>query len=186
MASRGILGGLGPAICDAINLLAGFGFDRIFVETVGAGQADVDIMNVADTVLLVMAPGMGDDIQMLKAGLMEIADIYVVNKSDIEGADSLRAQLEALLTMNKKMKDRRIVNTSCILDRGFEELKRAVEQHYFEMLHSGKIAERRKRRKRYFVTKLVMNEVQNVLNSVDIDDLNFEKLVRLLCARFSG
>ncbi len=186
MASRGILGGLGPAVCDAINLLAGFGFTRIFVETVGAGQADIDVMNVADTILLVMAPGMGDEIQILKAGIMEIADVYVVNKSDVEEASFLRGQLEALLMMDESGRSRQIVNTSCVLNKGFEELKMVVEKHYTDMVSSGEMAERRRRRKRYFVTKLVMKEIQELLNSINIDGLNFEEIKKMLCRRFLG
>jgi len=89
MASRGNVGGLSPSIYNSVEFLGRSGYDRIYVETVGAGQSETDIVNLADIVLLLMAPGLGDDVQTMKAGIMEIGDIFVINKSDLPGADQL-------------------------------------------------------------------------------------------------
>src|SRR5919198_905376 len=99
MATRGALGGLCRAAADAVDLMDAAGRDVVFVETVGVGQDEVDIMRVAHTVVVVSVPGLGDDVQALKAGILEVADIHVVNKADREGADRTIAELRAMLTL---------------------------------------------------------------------------------------
>jgi len=101
MANRGAKGGLAHAAADVASVLDAAGFDFIFLETVGAGQAEVDVARVADTVVVVEAPGMGDDVQAIKAGILEIADILVVNKADREGADATIAALKAALELGE-------------------------------------------------------------------------------------
>ena len=105
MGSRGSLGGLAPASMDVVALLKQFKFDVIIIETVGVGQSEIDVMKAADTVLLVLVPGMGDDVQALKAGIMEIADIFVVNKADKEGKERLLAELNMIVDLNKRQLD---------------------------------------------------------------------------------
>ena len=97
MSARGTLGGLSTATADAVKALDAFGKDRILVETVGAGQNEIDIVKTADTVMVLVPPGSGDDVQMLKAGILEIADIFVVNKADLDGADRTVQELRELL-----------------------------------------------------------------------------------------
>jgi len=97
MSARGTLGGLSTATADAVKALDAFGKDRILVETVGAGQNEIDIVKTADTVMVLVPPGSGDDVQMLKAGILEIADIFVVNKADLSGADRTVQELRELL-----------------------------------------------------------------------------------------
>jgi LAO/AO transport system kinase len=97
MSARGRLGGLSTATTDAVHALDAFGKDVVLVETVGAGQNEVDIVRTADTVAVVVQPGSGDDIQMLKAGILEIGDVFVVNKADMDGVDRLIAELEEML-----------------------------------------------------------------------------------------
>lgn len=97
LSARGQVGGLSAATCDLIALLGGFGFSRVILETVGAGQSDVEINSLADCTIVVAVPGLGDGVQAQKAGIMEIADLYAVNKCDLPGADSTRAQIEATL-----------------------------------------------------------------------------------------
>ncbi len=99
MASRGSLGGLAPAAADALTVLEAAAFDVILIETVGVGQAEVDVASLADCVALVLAPGAGDDMQAMKAGVMEIAGAYVLNKADAAGADLLEQHLRALLSL---------------------------------------------------------------------------------------
>jgi LAO/AO transport system kinase len=101
MANRGAKGGLAHAAGDVAAVLDAAGYDFIFLETVGAGQAEVDVARVADTVVVVEAPGMGDDVQAIKAGILEIADILVVNKADREGADATVAALKAALELGE-------------------------------------------------------------------------------------
>ncbi|QKY18854.1 methylmalonyl Co-A mutase-associated GTPase MeaB [Halolamina sp. CBA1230] len=101
MSARGTLGGLSTATSDAIKALDAFGKDRIIVETVGAGQNEVDIVRTADTVVVLVQPGSGDDVQMLKAGILEIGDIFVVNKADMDGASQTVADLEEMLHMER-------------------------------------------------------------------------------------
>lgn len=101
MGSRGSLGGLAPATIDVLNLMKSAGFDVLIVETVGVGQSEIDVMSVADTVLLVLVPGMGDDVQALKAGIMEIADIFVINKADKDGKERLAAEINMIIQLNR-------------------------------------------------------------------------------------
>jgi LAO/AO transport system kinase len=97
VAARGHPGGLGAAVPDICVVLAAFGFERVLVETVGSGQTDVDIKDHADTVVVISVPGLGDSIQAAKAGIMEIGDIYAINKADLPGADRVRSDIEAML-----------------------------------------------------------------------------------------
>src|SRR5215470_7339036 len=126
MASRGSLGGLAASTRDVVRALDAAGFDTIIVETVGAGQAEVEIVRAAHTVLVVTVPGMGDDIQALKAGILEIADIFVVNKADRPGADQTAAELRMLLSLDERRKERAwkvpIVKTSAASGKGVPEL----------------------------------------------------------------
>ncbi|MEF8802384.1 MAG: methylmalonyl Co-A mutase-associated GTPase MeaB [Halolamina sp.] len=101
MSARGTLGGLSTATADAVKALDAFGKDRIIIETVGAGQNEVDIVRTADTVVVLVQPGSGDDVQMLKAGILEIGDLFVVNKADMDGASRTVADLEEMLHMDR-------------------------------------------------------------------------------------
>jgi len=97
LSARGHIGGLNEATCDIIALLGGFGFERILLETVGAGQSDIEVAGMADCTVVVAVPGLGDSVQALKAGIMEIGDVYAVNKSDLPGAETTRQQLEGMI-----------------------------------------------------------------------------------------
>jgi LAO/AO transport system kinase len=115
MASRGSVGGIAETTGDLVKLLDAAGFERVFVETVGAGQAEVDIARTAHTTVVLEVPGMGDDIQVIKAGIVEIADIFVVNKADREGADAVAGLLESMLDLNTG-EARRVLQESCLAD----------------------------------------------------------------------
>lgn len=128
MATRGNLGGLSRATADAIAILDAAGFNRILVETVGVGQDEVDIVRTADICLVVLMPSMGDDIQALKAGVMEIGDVFVVNKSDLPGVMKLERELEMLLGLSER-KDGwaiPIVKTVATEDQGLDSLASAI------------------------------------------------------------
>src|SRR5436853_6814130 len=99
MATRGALGGLARTTADVATVLDASGRDRILIETVGVGQDEVDIVRLADVTIVILVPGMGDDVQSIKAGIMEIADIFVINKSDREGADRVEKEIRALQSL---------------------------------------------------------------------------------------
>lgn len=142
MASRGALGGLAPTIDDVVGVLDAFGFDYVLIETVGAGQDEVEIAGTALTTILVNNPGTGDDIQAMKAGIIEIADVLVVNKADHPGADVLVSQLQALLSLAPPGSRRpQIVKTIAIKGEGIEALAEAVAEHRRHLESTGKLAQ---------------------------------------------
>ncbi|QQS49210.1 MAG: methylmalonyl Co-A mutase-associated GTPase MeaB [Acidobacteriota bacterium] len=131
MATRGNLGGLARATVDAVAVLDAAGYDRTLVETVGVGQDEVDIVKTADVSIVVLVPGMGDDIQAIKAGIMEIADIFVINKADREGVERTERELITLLEMSERSDGWRppIVRTIATQNKGIPEFIEAIEQY---------------------------------------------------------
>lgn len=146
MASRGSLGGLGPRTFEAAIALDAAGYEYILVETVGVGQAEVEIVRLADTVLLVMVPGMGDSVQVFKAGILEIADVFVINKSDYPGVEKLKKDLLSLLSLSKAEWKAPIVETQAVDGGGMTELVQSIDSHYAWSGAAGERAARRKRR----------------------------------------
>src|SRR5215217_5090479 len=138
MATRGNLGGLSRATVDAVSILDAAGFDKIIVETVGVGQDEVEIVKAADVSVVVLVPGMGDDIQAIKAGIMEIGDIFVINKADREGVLRTEKELEALLSlaMRPDAWQPPIVKTVATENKGIGDLAEAIER-YAEFLRKG-------------------------------------------------
>src|SRR5438105_6967590 len=130
MATRGNLGGLARATVDAVAILDAAGFEKIIVETVGVGQDEVEIVKTADVCVVVLVPGMGDDIQTIKAGIMEIGDIFVINKADREGVLRTEKELEALLGLagHEEQRTIPIVKTIATENKGIDELAAAIEQ----------------------------------------------------------
>src|SRR5216117_3276850 len=148
MATRGVLGGLCRAAADGVDLLDAAGRDLILVETVGVGQDEVDVMRLAHTVVVVSVPGLGDDVQALKAGILEIADLHVVNKTDREGADRTIAELRAMLTLMPPAEETwtpPVLGVSAAREEGIEAMADALEGHLAYMKTSGE-ADRRRRR----------------------------------------
>ncbi len=154
MATRGSIGALSRAAIHAAKVLDAAGFDVVIIETVGSGQADMDIIGSADTIVLVLMPSLGDDIQALKAGVMEAADIIVINKADLPGADGFKAMIELSLDL-KEREWPKIVCTSAVNGTGIKELMEAFQQHREYLISSGKIKERRRR--------MVIREIEGVL-----------------------
>jgi len=154
MATRGSLGGLARATADAIKVLDAAGYQTIFVETVGAGQAEVDIAKAAHTTIVVEAPGLGDDIQAIKAGITEIADIFVVNKADREGADSTALALQMILDLNHSSHisspDPRwrppICKTVALHGEGVGAVVEAIGEHAAYLRESGNLQRRERER----------------------------------------
>jgi LAO/AO transport system kinase len=146
MASRGSLGGLAASTRDVVRALDAAGFDTVIIETVGAGQAEVEIVRAAQSVIVVTVPGMGDDIQAIKAGILEIADIFVVNKADRPGADQTAAELRMLLSLDEQRKERTwrvpIIKTNAMTGEGVPELADKLAQHRASLLETGTLASR--------------------------------------------
>ncbi len=174
MASRGSLGGLSPALNDVVDVLDAFGFDYVLIETVGAGQDEVEIASTAMTTLLVNNPGTGDDIQAMKAGIIEIADVLIVNKADQPGSDVLVSQLQALLSLSPAGTRRpKIVKTTATRNEGFSELAEAIAEHRDWLESSGTIAQRRRDNCRHQVLALaraeLLERVRSSLSSAELD-----------------
>jgi LAO/AO transport system kinase len=144
MATRGNLGGLSRATVDAVAILDAAGFDKVIVETVGVGQDEVEIVKAADVSVVVLVPGMGDDIQAIKAGIMEIGDVFVINKADREGVLRTEKELEALLSLAHRPDfwNPPIVRTIATENKGIEDLSKAIES-YDEFQKTGENLERR-------------------------------------------
>ncbi len=145
MGTRGALGGLSKAAHGAVKVLDIFGMDYIFIETVGVGQSEVDIVRLADTVIMVAVPGLGDDIQAIKAGIMEIGDVFAVNKSDRDGAERTATELEMMLDFNIRSQYRPpVINIIAKDNKDVDKLLEAVEKHYVYLVNSGELSQRKK------------------------------------------
>lgn len=158
MATRGSLGGLARATGDAVKVLDVLGQDLIFIETVGAGQSEVEIARAAHTVVVVVAPGLGDEIQAIKAGLFEIADLFVVNKADREGTEGAVATLNYLLDMNQAEGDRwrpPILKTVAIRGEGVEAVVDALKEHLGYLKESGQLELRNRERSEEEVKRIL-------------------------------
>lgn len=155
MAGRGALGGLAPAIDDVVSVMDAFGFDVVLIETIGAGQDEVEIAGTAETTVLVNNPGTGDDIQALKAGIIEIADVLVVNKADHPGADILMSQLQALLALSPPgIRRPKILKTTAIKGEGLDALADAIAEHHEYLVSSGTMQKRRREDARHQVLNI--------------------------------
>ena len=168
MASRGSLGGLSASTRDVVRAMDAAGYNPIIIETIGAGQAEVEVMRAAHTVLVVSAPGMGDEVQAIKAGILEIADIFVVSKADKPGADQTVAELAMLLSLDplRRHHDKSkpywripVLKTSAIKDQGITHLVDTIEQHYQYLVESSMLANRMQRQVRSEVESLVLHAV---------------------------
>ena len=150
MGTRGSLGGLSHKTADAVKVMDAFGKDIIFVETVGVGQSEVDIVRAADTTMVVLIPGMGDDIQAIKAGILEIGDVFAINKSDLDGADKLVREINMMLDLDDHKSDWRPPIRKVVANRGegIAELVDTVEEHRAHIEANGVLAARRTRRTR--------------------------------------
>ena len=144
MASRGQLGGLASAVPQALRILDAAGFDVVLIETVGVGQAEFEIAGLADTTILLLAPGMGDGIQVAKAGILEIADVLVVNKADREGADLVARDLRHMQAMTARSDWRApIIKTTATRGDGITDVLSALQEHWTWLEGSGELARRR-------------------------------------------
>jgi LAO/AO transport system kinase len=156
MGTRGSLGGISRATRMASRVLDAAGFDWILIETVGAGQSEVDVHDVAYTTVVVMAPGMGDEIQAMKAGIMEIGDIFVVNKADRDGADRTAAQVASIVQLSADSGwHPPVLKVSAELNQGIESVIEAIEQHRSYLERSGKLGEAKASMARHDVLEIL-------------------------------
>ncbi len=179
-ATRGWGGGLSRTTISMIHVMDAMSKDIILVETVGTGQAEIDITRVADTAIIILTPGMGDEIQMMKAGIMEAADIFVINKADREGADNLKIGLEAMLEMKVYPANEwkpSIVLTEAIYDKGIEELVAALFRHKEFLVSSGELEMRRKQRAKLELIKAIESSLKDYVYQQIEKGGYFEKLV---------
>ena len=147
MATRGHLGGMALAAPEAVRILDAAGYDRVIVETVGVGQAEVDVAAATDTAVVVLAPGMGDAVQMAKAGILEVADVFVVNKADREGAPDVMRELRQMLHLGAARSwDPPVLAASATENDGIEEVWDAIETHRAHLDASGALGDKRRAR----------------------------------------
>lgn len=177
MGTRGHLGGLSKATNYAVKVLDIMGMDYIFIETVGVGQSEVDIVKTADTTVLVLVPGLGDDIQAIKAGVMEIADIFAVNKADRGGTDRLVAEIEMMLDLNPENTTWRppIVKTSAVNNKGVTELLDAITTHKNFLKETDLLKTKRISNIETEILKIIKEELMSLITQKE----NHDKIKRL-------
>ena len=184
MASRGSLGGLSEATLQAALLMDASGKDDVFLETVGVGQAEVDIIDHADTVVLVLMPGSGDSIQALKAGVMEIPDVIAVNKSDHPLTDTMVREIRGVLSLGPQEGWRvPIVKTEASRNEGVEELAEKIAEHRVFIEEQGTLVERRKRNLMNEVVALAAGRLRRALEAQVRDDPEVQELLDEVVAR---
>ena len=184
MATRGALGGLAPNINDVVTVLDAAGNDVVLVETVGAGQDEVEIADTAHTSIVISVPGAGDDIQALKAGILEIADILVVNKADLSGADVLARQLHIFLDLNRREGwTVPILSTVAAKNEGVAELAQAIEKHRAYLEESGALERVRLERARRQLLAVARNQLlEEVLRAAEANG-HLERLIQAVARR---
>ena len=185
LASRGWAGGLARAAVSVVHVLDAMGKDIVFVEAVGSGQGEVDICRLADTTLVVLSPGMGDEIQMMKAGILEAADIFIINKADKEGAESLKIQMEQMLGMIPQVDGdwkTVILLAQAVNGKGIEEMVDVILKHKKYLISSGKIEHRRQERARLELTEAIEHSLRLHVNEI-LDNERFQNLATALAMR---
>ena len=185
LATRGWTGGLSKAAISMIHVMDAMSKDIILVETVGIGQAEIDITRIADTCILILTPGMGDAIQMMKAGILEAADIFVINKADQDGASTLKVELQVMLGMKTYLAsdwEPAIVLTEAINSKGIEELVEEILRHRQFLISSGGLEKRRKERAKLELIEAIESTIKNYVEA-GIDKDYLEKLTDDLVRR---
>lgn len=164
MGTRGSLGGMSKATWSAVKVLDIFGCDYIFIETVGVGQSEVDIVKTADTVLMVMVPNLGDDIQAIKAGIMEIADVFAINKSDLDGADKTKVEIEMNLDLNEKSNYRPpVIKVSAGQNKDIDILLEKILEHREYLEDTKELEEIRIRNNKLEILKMVEEDLMKLI-----------------------
>ncbi|MBZ0265137.1 methylmalonyl Co-A mutase-associated GTPase MeaB [bacterium] len=165
MATRGSMGGLAVGVDEACDLMDAFGKDRVLIETVGVGQSELEVAHSADTTIVVLVPQSGDAIQAMKAGLMEIGDIFVLNKSDRDGADRAYRELTSVLHMKEAVDGwyPPVIQTVAEQNKGVDELLDTIQDHYTHLTENGILEKRRQERIASKIRRLVEDSLQRRL-----------------------
>jgi LAO/AO transport system kinase len=185
MGTRGHLGGLSRAASDAVRVIDAFGKDIIFVETVGTGQSEVEVIEIAHTVIVTDVPGSGDDIQAIKAGIMEIADIFVVNKSDYPGADKKVTEINAMLDIDPRERQWRppVMLTNSRTGDGIEELADKLLEHLKYLKESGMLEQKGLQRSREELQNIMKYKLTQELSQKLRGKPEYEKAIRMIAER---
>lgn len=185
MGTRGHLGGISKATQGAVKILDVYGVDYIFIETVGVGQSEVDIAKNADTTLMVMVPGLGDDIQTIKAGIMEIGDVFAVNKADRDGAKRTATEIEMMLDFNHsewRPPVQLVVATDNI---GVSELLQKLKEHRNYMIETGNLQKRRVQNSKLEIIDLIQQELMSMILDKSTKEEMINKLAVMVASRES-
>jgi LAO/AO transport system kinase len=169
MSSRGHLGGLAAATPQAVRVLEGAGCDVVLVETVGVGQAEVEVASLADTTLVLLAPGMGDAIQAVKAGILEIADIFVVNKADRDGADATYHDIQGMIALGERAAGEwrpAVLRAVAARAEGVEEILATIDRHRAWLVEHGELARRREARAAAEIEAIALATVRDRIGSL--------------------
>lgn len=181
MATRGFLGGMAQATGDAVKVLDAFGKDVIIIETVGVGQDEVDIIQIADTTCLILVPGLGDAIQSMKAGVMEIADVFVINKADRLEADQLWSEVSFRIEQDAHIKPKDwtppVIKTVAVEDQGTEDLWQAIDNHRRHLESSGQFLEKRRQRAHHETLRMIHNGLFQVIQGRLEDSGRMDQIV---------
>jgi LAO/AO transport system kinase len=185
MANRGALGGLSEATLQAALLMDAAGRDHVLIETVGVGQAEVDVIDHADTIVLALMPGSGDSVQALKAGVMEIPDVIVVNKADHPMTDTLVREINSTLALGSPADGWRtpVIRTEAANDVGVDELLEAIDAHHAHIVERGTLAERRRRNLQNEVMQLATNSLRHELEREIAGDAEAQALIEQVVER---
>ncbi|MBW2058765.1 MAG: methylmalonyl Co-A mutase-associated GTPase MeaB [Deltaproteobacteria bacterium] len=186
LATRGYLGGISRSTHDVINVMDAMGKDIIIVETVGVGQDEVDIVNTAHTSIVVSVPGLGDEVQVIKAGILEIADIFVINKCEREGAERLEQELRVMMEMAPPREDGwvpPIFKTEAVVGKGIFELVYGISRHRNLLVQSDEIGgKNRLRAKKHFLKLLQVRLLESILSRIE-EDKRLDQILQGLADR---
>ncbi len=185
MATRGALGGLARSSADVAAVIEASGKQRLLLETVGVGQDEIDIARLADVTVVILVPGMGDDVQSLKAGIMEIADIFVVNKSDRDGADRVEKEVRSMQSLAAEHGSwiPPVIRTIATTGAGIEELDQALDQFWSWLAQEGRLSARREAHWRMRVMEMVRHELLREMRGHGLTDQELAKIGRQVVLR---
>lgn len=183
MGTRGHLGGLSKATLGAAKILDIYGCEYIFIETVGVGQSEVDIVKAADTVLMVMVPGLGDDIQAIKAGIMEIGDVFAINKADRDGAARTKVEIEMSLDFNHSEWRPPVCEVVAIHNKGIDLLLEQLKEHREYLRSSGQLMQRRIKNSEMEILELTQQELMKKILGNSESRNNIYNLSQLVANR---
>lgn len=178
MASRGSLGGTTNSILPVIKVLEAYGCDYIFIETVGVGQSEIDIVNISDTVIILLMPGMGDEIQAIKAGIMEIGDIFVINKADKDGVNRTKIEIENMINFKQDWEFKPKINlTIANQGKGIDEVIENLYNHREYLMQSKNINYKKINRCKKELNDFVHMKLEEIINNVYIEE-NIEQFMK--------